>query len=78
MTFSIGELITGGTLLAGIAATWATFNHRLGNLQEKLDDIRKDQGQRIGVVEDRIAIIDGYIMGASRYRKKTKPQGEQT
>jgi hypothetical protein len=74
---SIGEIVATLTAVAGAGATWGMFNHKVKAIAETIERTRTDQGRRIGVLEDQIAELRGYVMGA-RYRKKTKPHGEPT
>ena len=74
---SIGELIGAGTLIAGTAAVWGALSWRL-RLVEKGDTWRasaRDQGVRLGDVEDRCAKLEGFMLGLKYKRKPTRPQG---
>jgi hypothetical protein len=62
--FSVGELVAAGTALAGVGAAWGALSHRL-----------RDQGRRIGKVEGELRELKGFVTG-TRYRKRTKPEGE--
>lgn len=75
MDVSAGEIVATVTALVSAGAVWGGFAHKVKSIQEKIEATRTDQGRRIGVLEDQIAELRGYIMGA-RHRKKTKPTGE--
>jgi hypothetical protein len=77
MTFTTGEIIAGVTAIVGIATTWATLSLRVKGLDDKLDGKSKDQGTRLGILEDRIGKLEGFVMG-TRYRRKTKSQEESS
>ena len=77
MELSIGELIGAGTLLAGTAAAWGALSFRIRILEkgEAWRASSRDQGVRLGDVEDRIAKIEGVMLGMKYRRKPTKPHG---
>lgn len=84
MNFTIGEVVTIGTVIAGVAAAFGALSHRLravekqpstSDLGVKLETIRTSQGVRLGDLEDRVSKLEGFMMGA-KYRRKTKPGGE--
>lgn len=84
MDFSVGELVTAGSLIAGVAAAFGALSYRLralekqpnsGELDKKVEAVRTSQGLRLGDLEDRISKVEGFMLGV-RYRKKTKPAGE--
>jgi len=74
MDVSIGEIVATLTAVAGAGATWGMMNHKVRAIAETIERTRTDQGRRIGVLEDQIAELRGFILG-TRHRKKTKPQG---
>ena len=76
MELSIGEIITAGSFLVGAATALGALNYRVRILEkgEKLETVRTDQGRRIGDMEDRVAKLEGFMLGA-RYRRKTRPHG---
>lgn len=77
MDVSTGEIVATVTALVSAGAVWGGFLAKVKAIQEKIETTRTDQGRRIGVLEDQIAELRGYVMGA-RHRKRTKPGGEPT
>jgi hypothetical protein len=93
---SAGELITAGVTLATLAATWGALGLRvrrveqdgatkleLKALDEKLEEVRRLQGERLGVVEKKadglIGKFEGFQAGfATGRRTRTAAHGVNT
>lgn len=76
MDVTVGDILSAvSTGITGALATWGALSVRVRGIEEKYEATRKSQGERIGVLEDGIAELRGYVRGA-RYRTKTKPKGE--
>jgi hypothetical protein len=94
---SPGELIAAGVTLAGLAATWGAFGLRVRRLEtdaatkealqaldQKVEEVRRLQGERLGMVEKKadglIGRFDGFQSGfsAGQRRSRTAAHGVPT
>ncbi|HXJ25571.1 MAG TPA: hypothetical protein VNH17_07720 [Streptosporangiaceae bacterium] len=93
MDVSLGELIGAGVTLAGLAATWGALGLRVRRVEQdaatklelqaldtKLEEIRRLQGERLGIVEKKadglIGKFEGFQAGfATGRRTRTSAHG---